>query len=78
MFYIIQVLYLYLFGSVLVIRHLSINLTEAGVMHEAGNFYTISSTWHHLPFWILYICQIWIITSCPHFTIWEVLLAIAR
>ena len=31
--YIIHVLYLYLFGSVLVICHFNIKLTEVGVMH---------------------------------------------
>ena len=36
-----QLLYLHLFGSVLDICHFNINLTEAGVMHEAGYVYSI-------------------------------------
>ena len=39
-----QALYLYLFGSVLVICYFNINLTEAGVMHKGGYVYSIWST----------------------------------
>ena len=35
---------IYVFGSVLVICHFNINLTEVGVMHEAGYVYSISSS----------------------------------
>ena len=39
-----QVLFLHLFRSVLVSCHFNINLTEAGVMHEAGYACTFWST----------------------------------
>ena len=58
-----------LVSSVLVICHLNITLTEAGVMHEAAYIYCIRSTWYHFPFGYF---------TAVHFIIWEVLLAIAR
>ena len=50
--------------------HFNIKLTEAGVMHEAG--YVDSYLEHLVPL------LNWILTSCPFYIIWEVLLANAR
>ena len=47
-------------------------------MHEAGYVYSIWSTYQHFPFLKIYIFPFWIITSCPYFIIWEVLLPMAR
>ena len=49
--------------------HFDILLTEAGVMHEAGY---VDYLEHIVPL------LIWILTSCPFYIIWEVLLAYAR
>ena len=65
----LHVLYLYRFSFVLVICHININLTEAGVMHEAGYVYYIWTTY-------IVLLPFWIITSCPFVVIWKVLLAI--
>ena len=48
------------------------------LVHEAGYVNSIWSTSFHFPYWILSSVRFWIITSCPYFIIWEVLLAITR
>ena len=69
-FYLLQVLYLYPLSSVLVICHFNIYLTEMGVMHRTE--YILLYLDHLVPL------PIWIMTSCPFFINWEVLLANAR
>ena len=49
--------------------HYNILLTEVGVMHEAGY---VDYLEHLVPL------LIWILTSCPFYILWEVLLADAR
>ena len=46
-------------------------------MHEAG-YVDYLEHLVPLPKLDIIICPFWIITSCPYFIIWEVLLAITR
>ena len=44
----------------------------------AGCVDSVWGTWCHFPCWILSSVRFWIITSCPCFMVWEVLLAVTR
>ena len=50
----------------------------AGVVREAGCVDSVWGAWCRFPCWMLSSVRFWIITSCPCFIIWEVLLAVAR
>ena len=47
-------------------------------MHEVRYVDSIWSTKYVFPYWILSSVRVWIITYCPYFIIWEVLVAITR
>ena len=58
-------MYVCVCGSVLVICHFNIYLTEVGVVHEAGYVHIIRSTECHCPFRKLHLVRFLIIWSLP-------------